>query len=77
MSVIVPDGMSIDQSLKLLWREAIRENIPNTIQKNRYRITETEKKHEKKKLWMKTKRKRRSANRSLRRKGILRVFARH
>jgi len=29
MSVIVHDDMPIDQALRMLWREAIRENIPD------------------------------------------------
>ncbi|MBD3363117.1 30S ribosomal protein S21 [Candidatus Dojkabacteria bacterium] len=72
MSVVVPDGMPIDQALKLLWREAIREDIPNVIRKTQYYIKEAEKKHNKKKLWKKTKKKRRAHRRKIRRKGILR-----
>lgn len=74
MSVIVPDGMPVEQALKLLWREAIRENIPNVIQANQYRIKPAFKRHELKKLWEKTKRRSRSAKRNKRRKGILRDF---
>lgn len=63
MSVIVNDDMPIDQALKMLWREANRENIPNELLKNRYREKEAEKKHEFKKQWAKMKRRRRRAKR--------------
>jgi ribosomal protein S21 len=69
MSVIVHDDMPIDQALKMLWREANRENIPNEIQKNRYRIKETAKRHDERKVWAKMKRRRRSAKRKAEQKG--------
>lgn len=69
MSVIVHDDMPIDQALKMLWREANRENIPNEIQKNRYRIKETAKRHDERKVWAKMKRRRRSAKRKAAQKG--------
>jgi ribosomal protein S21 len=53
MSVIVHDQMSVEQALKMLWREANRENIPNEILKNRYRIKPTSEVHEKNKVWAK------------------------
>ena len=49
MAVIVHDDMPIDQALKMLWREANRENIPNEIMKNRYRVKKTAENHEKRK----------------------------
>ena len=49
MSVIVHDQMSVEQALKMLWREANRENIPNEILKNRYRVKDTNEVHEKRK----------------------------
>ena len=69
MSVIVHDDMPIDQALKMLWREANRENIPNTLTKNRYRIKQAAKNHEFRKVWAKMKRRRRSAKRTLAKKG--------
>lgn len=69
MSVIVHDDMPIDQALKMLWREAIRENIPEEFEKNRYRVKPTAKKHEVKKEFAKQKRRRRAASRRLRLKG--------
>ncbi len=69
MSVIVHDQMSVDQALKMLWREANRENIPNEILKNRYRIKATAEVHEKRKVWAKMKRRRRAAKRRMAKKG--------
>jgi len=63
MSVIVHDDMPIDQALKMLWREANRENIPNELLKNRYRIKPSAIRHDFKKQWEKMKRRRRSASR--------------
>lgn len=69
MAVIVHDDMPIDQALKMLWREANRENIPTEIQKNRYRVKPTFEVHEKRKIWAKMKRRRRAAKRKLAKKG--------
>jgi len=63
MSVIVTDDMPIDQALKMLWREANRENVPAELQKRRYYVKNTTMKHEESKIWEKTKRRRRSATR--------------
>ena len=71
MSVIVHDDMPIDQALRMLWREAIREGIPETYEKLRYRIKPTQERHEKKKQYEKQKKRRRAATRRLRRKGKL------
>jgi len=72
MSVIVSDGMSIDHALKLLWREANRENIPFTLRSRQYRKKKTELTHDKRKLYAKTKKKGRQYKRMLKRKGRLR-----
>jgi ribosomal protein S21 len=69
MAVIVHDDMPIDQALKLLWREANREDIPNVLLKNRYRVPQASLNHEFKKQWAKMKRRRGSAKRKLARKG--------
>lgn len=69
MSVIVHDDMPIDQALRMLWREAIRENIPEEYEKNRYRIKPSEKRHEVKKEYAKQKKRRSSAARQRRLKG--------
>ena len=70
MSVIVHDDMPIDQALKMLWREANRENIPNELLTKRYRIKPTTIKHEQNKVWAKMKRRRRTAKRRARNKSI-------
>ncbi len=69
MSVIVHDDVPIDQALKMLWREAIRENIPEEFEKRRYRIKPTAERHEVKKEFAKQKRRRRTASRRQRLKG--------
>lgn len=69
MAVIVHDNMSIELAMKMLWREANRENVPFEILKNRYRIKETAKRHEKRKIYAKMKRRRRAAKRKLAKKG--------
>jgi ribosomal protein S21 len=69
MSVIVHDQMSVEQALKMLWREANRENIPNEILKNRYRVKDTNEVHEQRKTWAKMKRRRRAAKRRMAKKG--------
>lgn len=69
MAVIVHDDMPIDQALRLLWREANREDIPNILLKTRYRIPQAFTNHEFSKQWEKMKRRRRSAKRKLARKG--------
>jgi ribosomal protein S21 len=66
MPVIVNDDVPIDQALKMLWREANRENIPNVLLENRYRVKPTTVKHEFKKQWEKMKRRRRTAKRRMR-----------
>lgn len=70
MSVIVHDDMPIDQALRMLWRETLRENIPAEYEKNRYRIKPTEYKHAVRKELAKQKRRRRAEKRRLRKKGI-------
>ncbi len=70
MSVIVHDDMPIEQALKMLWRESNREKLPDVVQKNKYRVKPAAVRHEFRKQWEKMKRRRRSANRKLRRKGI-------
>lgn len=69
MSVIVHNDMPIDQALKMLWREANREDIPNVLNKRRYRIKKAATRHEQRKVWAKMKRRRRSAKRKLAKKG--------
>ena len=70
MAVIVHDDMPIDQALRMLWRETLRENIPDEYEEDRYRIKPTTKRHEFKKEFAKQKRRRRAAARKLRRKGV-------
>jgi ribosomal protein S21 len=63
MSVVVHKDMSIDLALRLLWREAMREGIIETLQERRYYISPSEKRHAKKKVWMKAKKIRRKLRR--------------
>ncbi|MFW5702793.1 MAG: hypothetical protein ACOCXP_02390 [Candidatus Dojkabacteria bacterium] len=70
MSVIVHDDMPVDLALKMLWREANREKLYDVVQKNRYRVKATNERHEFRKQWAKMKRRRGTAKRRLRRKGI-------
>lgn len=70
MSVIVHEDMPIDQALKMLWREANREKLLETVQENKYRVKPTAKNHEFRKQWAKMKKRRSSAKRKLRRKGV-------
>ncbi|MCA9383683.1 ribosomal protein S21/MRP21 [Candidatus Dojkabacteria bacterium] len=69
MAVIVHDDMPIDQALKMLWREANRENIPNVLMEKRYRVKPASKRHEINKVWAKMKRRRRAAKRKAAKKG--------
>lgn len=70
MSVIVHDDMPVDLALKMLWREANREKLYDVVQKNRYRVKPASERHEFRKQWAKMKRRRGTAKRRLRRKGI-------
>jgi ribosomal protein S21 len=70
MSIIVHKNEPIDNALKRLHAEAIRENIFNTINNKRYNIKDSAKKSEKKREWKKRKRRSRSAKRKRRNKGI-------
>lgn len=65
MSVVVHDDMPIDLALRLLWREATREGVMEKLEENRYYVPKTQKVHEKKKVYAKMKRRRRSARRRL------------
>ena len=63
MSVIVHDDMPIDLALRLLWREATREGVMEKLEDKRYYIPKTAKVHERRKVFAKTKRRRRAASR--------------
>lgn len=63
MSVIVHDDMPIDLALRLLWREATREGVIEKLQESRYYVKPTKKRHDKRKIWIKTKKRRRTASR--------------
>jgi len=65
MSVAVHDDMPIDLALRLLWREATREGVMEKLEEKRYFIPKTAKVHAKRKIWEKTKRRRRSAARKI------------
>ncbi len=68
MAVIVNDDMPIEQALKMLWREANREGIPDKLKEIRYFVPNTAKVHEHRKIYEKMKRRRRSAARRMRNK---------
>lgn len=69
MSVIVNDKVSIDLALRLLWRESsTREGIIQALQKNRYYVAKTTKKHDAEKVFIKRKKRRRAQARRLRSK---------
>jgi ribosomal protein S21 len=61
--VVDDDNMSIDQALSMLWRESNRENIPEVIQEQRYRIPDRWYEHQKRREYKKRKRRRRAAKR--------------
>ncbi|MDD3647832.1 MAG: 30S ribosomal protein S21 [Candidatus Dojkabacteria bacterium] len=67
MSIIVHKNEPVDEALKRLHAESIRENIFDTFNKKRYQIKESRKKYEKKKEWMKRKKRHRSAKRKQKR----------
>lgn len=71
MSIIVHKEEPIDEALKRLHREAIRENIFDVLNKKRYRIPATVERCQKKREWKKRKRRSRAAKRKLRNKGRL------
>ena len=63
MSVIVNDKMPIDLALRLLWREATREGIIETLQKFRYHVKPSVRGHQIRKEYIKRKKRRRAAAR--------------
>lgn len=67
MSIIVHKNEPIDEALKRLHAESIRENIFDTFNKKRYHIKDSRKRYEKKKEWLKRKRRHRSAKRKQKR----------
>lgn len=69
MSVIVNEKMPIDHALRLLWREATRENVIKTLQANRYHVKPSAKRHAKTKIFAKIKKRRRAAARRSATKG--------
>lgn len=69
MAVIVHDEMPIDQALRMLWREANREGVIETLKDRRYYVKNTSKVHAVKRLHAKTKRRRARAKRRAANKG--------
>ncbi len=65
MSVVVHDEMAIDLALRLLWREATREGIMEKLEELRYYVPKTTTTHLKRKVWAKTKKRRRQAKRKM------------
>lgn len=68
MSVVVHDDMPIDLALRLMWRESTREGVLEKREQRRYYVPKTTIKHQKKKIWAKTKRRSRAASRRLKNK---------
>ena len=68
MSVIVHKSEPIENALKRLHREAIRENFFEVLMEKRYRQKPTTARCEKRRAHKKTKRRRRRANRRIRAK---------
>lgn len=71
MSVIVNDGMPIDQALRMLWREANREGVIAKLKELRYYHKPSVARHEKRRVWAKTKRRRARRKRQFRNKGYV------
>lgn len=65
MSIIVHRNEPIDEALRRLHAESIRENIFEVVNKKRYNIKPSEEKHEVKKEWKKRKRRSRRAKRKM------------
>jgi len=65
MSVAVHDDMPIDLALRLLWREATREGVMEKLEEKRYFVPQSHLAHLQRKIWAKTKRRRRSASRKI------------
>lgn len=69
MSVVVYNNEPIENALKRLHREVMIEEILDKLKDKQYFVKKSVVRSEQKKVWMKTKRRRRSATRKLRRKG--------
>ncbi len=69
MSIIVHKNEPIDDALRRLHSEAVRENVFETVNNKRYFIKKNEIRSSKKREWMKRKRRSRSAKRKQRNKG--------
>jgi ribosomal protein S21 len=63
MAVIVHASENVDNALKRLHREVLREKILETFRNRVYRIKKSELDIEKRRAWAKTKRRRRRASR--------------
>ncbi|MBN2101157.1 ribosomal protein S21/MRP21 [Candidatus Dojkabacteria bacterium] len=66
MAVIVHANENIESALKRLHREVIREKVIETAREKQYRIKKSDLEIEKRRLWAKTKRRRRTARRRMR-----------
>lgn len=71
MAVIVHDDMSIDLALRMLWREANREGIIETLKDNRYYNKPSVARHDHKKIYAKQKRRRAARKRRFKNRGWL------
>jgi len=71
MSIIVHKDEIVDEALKRLHGETLRENILEAWNKKRYATKKTEERNELRRKWKKRKKRSRRARRVKRRKGIL------
>lgn len=63
MSVIVHQNENIDAALRRLHREVMREKVLETLKLKQYRVKKSELEIEKRRIWAKMKRRRRTAAR--------------
>lgn len=71
MAVIVHQDMPVDLALRMLWREANRELIIDTLRDNRYYVKPTTKRHSVTKIYAKMKRRRGARRRKFENRGWL------
>lgn len=71
MAVIVQDNIPVDLALRMLWREANKELIMDTLKENRYYVKPTTRKHAEKKIYSKMKRRRGARRRKFENRGWL------
>lgn len=71
MAVIVHNDMPVDLALRMLWREASRELVIETLKEGRYYVKPTSRRHEANKVYSKMKRRRGARRRKFENRGWL------